>query len=106
MTNQDEVLALARVDWDKAKPLLERMLGNSNQPISQTLARWAFYKHAMPTNDSFDTEKYRKELQETVENKSLQPGNRDLAMDALVEAGRFSGARRLVLFPARRRNLV
>lgn len=91
VTNQDEVLALARVDWDKAKPILERMLSNSNQPISQTLARWAFYKHAMLTNDSFDAEKYRKELQETVENKSLQPGNRDLAMDALVEAGDFAG---------------
>lgn len=91
VTNQDEVLALARVDWDKAKPILERMLSNSNQPISQTLARWAFYKRAMLTNDSFDAEKYRKELQETVENKSLQPGNRDLAMDALVEAGDFAG---------------
>ncbi|HVE58709.1 MAG TPA: hypothetical protein VNB22_17885 [Pyrinomonadaceae bacterium] len=91
VTNQDEVLALARVDWERAKPLLDRMLSNSNQPVSQTLARWALYKHAMLTNDSFDAEKYRKELQETVENKSLQPGNRDLAMDALVEAGDFPG---------------
>lgn len=91
VTNQDEVLALARVDWEKAKPILDRMLSNSNAPVSQTLARWAYYKHALKTNDSFDIEKYRKELQETVENKTLQPGNRDLAMDALVESGDFPG---------------
>jgi HEAT repeat protein len=91
VTNQDEVLALARVDWEKAKPILDRMLSNSNAPVSQTLARWAYYKHAVAVNDSFDIEKYRKELQETVENKSLQPGNRDLAMDALVAVGDFPG---------------
>jgi hypothetical protein len=91
VTNQDEVLALARVDWEKAKPILDRMLSNSNAPVSQTLARWAYYKHALAVNDSFDIDKYRKELQETVENKSFQPGNRDLAMDALVESGDFPG---------------
>jgi hypothetical protein len=91
VTNQDEVLALARVDWDKARPLLERMLGNSQTPVSQTLARWAFYQHALAVNDSFDIDKYRKELQETVENKNFQPGNRDLAMDALVESGDYQG---------------
>jgi hypothetical protein len=91
VTNQDEVLALARVDWEKAKPILDRMLNNSNAPVSQTLARWAYYKHALAVNDTMDIDKYRKELQETVENKSFQPGNRDLAMDALVEAGDFPG---------------
>ncbi len=91
VTNQDEVLALARVDWDLAKPLLEKMLSRSDQPVSQTLARWAFYQHALAKGDSFDVDKYRRELQETVENKSLQPGNRDLAMDALVESGDYEG---------------
>ncbi len=91
VTNQDEVLALASVDWDKARPLLERMLGNSQTPVSQTLARWAFYQHALANNDSFDIDKYRKVLQETVENKNFKPGNRDLAMDALVESGDYQG---------------
>jgi hypothetical protein len=91
VTNQDEVLALARVDWEKAKSILDRMLSNSNAPVSQTLARWAYYKHALATNDSLDIDKYRRELQETVENKTFQPGNRDLAMDALVDAGDFPG---------------
>ncbi|MEP6902810.1 MAG: hypothetical protein ABJA66_13745, partial [Actinomycetota bacterium] len=91
VTNQDEVLALARVDWERARPLLEKMLGNSQQPVSQTLARWAFYQHALAVSDSIEVDRYRKELQETVENKSFQPGNRDLAMDALIESGDYQG---------------
>jgi hypothetical protein len=70
VTHQDELLALARVDWDKARPILERLLNDRNQPISQTLARWAFYERAVREKDSIDAEKYRKELQQTVENKS------------------------------------
>ena len=91
VTNQDEVLALARVDWEKARPLLERMLNDRNKPVSQTLARWAFYEHALKENDTSDIEKYRRELQATVENRGEGAGNRDLAMDALVEAGDFEG---------------
>lgn len=91
VTNQEEVLALARVDWDKARPLLERMIDNNAQPVSQTLARWAFYKHAIAANDSSDAEKYRELLKATVENKNAKPGERDLAMDALVETGDFAG---------------
>ncbi|MDQ3800314.1 MAG: hypothetical protein M3384_12750, partial [Acidobacteriota bacterium] len=91
VTNQDELLALARVDWEKARPILERMLNNRNAPVSQTLARWAFYQHAIREGDTSDIEKYRRELQATVENRSEGAGNRDLAMDALVEAGDFEG---------------
>ncbi|HEY0461309.1 MAG TPA: hypothetical protein VGC97_19390 [Pyrinomonadaceae bacterium] len=91
VTNQEEVLALARVDFERARPLLERMLNNSQAPVSQTLARWALYKHAVAAGDSMDADTYRKQLQETVENKSFQPGNRDLAMDAMVDVGDFPG---------------
>ncbi|MCY7375223.1 MAG: HEAT repeat domain-containing protein [Pyrinomonadaceae bacterium] len=91
VSNQKELLALARVDWDKARPLLERLADDNSQPISQTLARWAFYQHAVREKDLSDIDKYRRQLQATVENKSAKPGNRDLAMDALVEAGDFEG---------------
>ncbi|HXG85343.1 MAG TPA: HEAT repeat domain-containing protein [Pyrinomonadaceae bacterium] len=91
VTNQDEVLALARVDWDRARPLLEKMLNDDGKPVSQTLARWAFYQHALAEKDSGDIEKYRRLLQETVENKNGKPGERDLAMDALVQSGDFDG---------------
>jgi hypothetical protein len=91
ITNQEEVLALARVDWDKARPMLEQMLNDGGKPVSQTLARWAFYQRALAEKDSGDIEKYRKQLQQTVENKNAKPGERDLAIDALVQSGDFDG---------------
>lgn len=39
VTNQDELLALARVDWEKARPILERLIADDKQPVLQTLAR-------------------------------------------------------------------
>jgi hypothetical protein len=91
VTNQDELLALARVDFDKARPLLQKLLNDPAQPVSQTLARWAFYENAMREKNTIEAERWREELKKTVENKSEKPGNRDLAMDALVEAGDFEG---------------
>ncbi len=91
VTNQDDLLALARVDWEKARPMLERMLNDSSQPISQTLANWAFYLHALKEGNSIEAGNYRDFLMKTVENKNAKPGNRDLAMDALVYGGDFAG---------------
>lgn len=91
VTNQDEVLALARVDYDRAKPLLERMANDKSKPVTQTLALWALYKGALATNDSIAADNYRRDLMNTVENKQALPGNRDLAMDALVAGGDFPG---------------
>jgi hypothetical protein len=91
VTNQNELLALAKVDWDKAEPLLNRLANDSSQPVSQTLARWAYYQHALDQKDSFEADKWRELLKKTVEDKSAKPGNRDLAMDALVRGGDFEG---------------
>ena len=84
VTNQGELLALARVDWERAAPILERLAVDSSQPVSRTLAQWAFYARAIEKEDEADITKYRRLLQETVENRELSAGNRDLAMDALV----------------------
>jgi hypothetical protein len=91
VTNQDDLLALARVDWEKARPMLERMLNDSSQPVSQTLANWAFYLHALKEGNSIEAGNYRDFLMKTVEDKNAKPGNRDLAMDALVYGGDFPG---------------
>ena len=91
VTNQAEVLALARVDWERARPLLERMVSDSTQPVSQTLARWALLEHAVRDGNSIEADRYRDDLKKTVEDKSAKPGNRDLAMDAIVRTGDFAG---------------
>ncbi len=91
VSNQNELLALARVDWNKAKPILDRLYNNPSQPISQTLARWAFYRHALDTDSLGDIERYRDELKNDVENKKASDGLRDLAFDALVKEADWSG---------------
>lgn len=91
VTNQDELLALTRVEFSKAQPILNRLYNDPTQPVSQTLARWALYRHAIATDSFGDIEKYRDELKATVEDKSAGPGNRDLALDALVKEKEWSG---------------
>lgn len=91
VSNQEELLALARVDWERARPILERLYNDSSQPVSQTLARWALYNHALATDSIGDIDKYRDELKRVVEDKSALPGNRDLAMDALVKEKDWDG---------------
>lgn len=91
VTNQDELLALTRVEFSKAQPILNRLYNDPSQPVSQTLARWALYRHALETDSFGDIEKYRDELKAVVEDKNAGPGNRDLALDALVKEKEWSG---------------
>jgi hypothetical protein len=70
VTNQEALLALAKVDWEKARPIIDRLYGDKNQPVSQVLASWALYQHALETDSANDIERYRDELKATVENKS------------------------------------
>ena len=91
VTNQEELLALARHDFDRAKPLIDRLLANNDAKVSQALAKWALYRHAVDTDSLGDIERYRDELKAIVENKDNPDGMRDLAMDALVSEKEFSG---------------
>ena len=44
---QDALLSLTRHDWDRAKPIVDRLYADSSQPVSRALATWALYRHAM-----------------------------------------------------------
>ena len=90
-THQDILLALAKVDWNAARPIVERLENDLSQPYSQTLARWVQYKHALDTDDSGAAENYRRMLQDIVENKTAAWAQRDLAMDALAISGDWKG---------------
>ena len=89
VTNQEALLALGKVDWEKAEPIVNRLYNDGSQPVSQILASWILYKHALDTDSLSDIERYRAELKAMVENKSAKPGMRDLAMDALVHSPDF-----------------
>ena len=83
VSSQDELLAMAKVDWDRAAPIVNRLYNDSAQKVSKVLATWALYKNALQTGG--DVVRYRDELKAVVEDKSAGAGARDLALDALVK---------------------
>lgn len=90
VTNQDELLSLTRVDWERAAPIVNRLYGDKGQKVSQVLATWALYKRAMESGGS-DVDRYRDELKAVVENKEATDGMRDLALDALIKEKEWGG---------------
>jgi hypothetical protein len=92
MTGQeDELLALTRVDFDRARPIIDRLYGDGSLKTSRVMAKWALYRHALDTGSTSDIERYRDELKDVVEDKTALPGMRDLAMDALVAEKEWPG---------------
>jgi HEAT repeat protein len=91
--NEDQYIlrALAKVDWDSARPIIDRLEYDSAQPYASILAKWVIYQHAIDTDDSSLTERYRTELQKIVEDKKAAWAQRDLAMDSLVMSGDWKG---------------
>ena len=91
LNNQEDLEALARVDWNRAKPIVDRFEANRASIETYTLAKFVLYHHALKEKNNSDAESYRNELKKLVEDKSLSHKARDLAMDALVLGGDFEG---------------
>lgn len=91
LEGKNELLALAKHDWNKAEPILRTLLADSNKQILQTLARFAFYRKAIYENNESEIKRWRNALKKTVEDKTKRPAARDLAMDALILSGDFPG---------------
>lgn len=87
--NKEELVALAKTDWESAEPILERLINDNSQPASATAAKWAYYAHYMFEKDERESSKYRRMLQDVVEDRKAAAGVRDLALDALVLEGEF-----------------
>ncbi len=90
VSNHEELLALAKVDWERAAPIVNRLYNDGTQKVSKTLATWALYKNALQTGGS-DVDRYRDELKAVVEDKKAGAGARDLALDALIKEQEWSG---------------
>lgn len=90
VNHQEELLALGRVDWERARSIVDRLYAG-NQKVSRVLAQWALYRHALDENSLGDIERYREELKAVVEDKTASGGMRDLAFDALVKEKEWDG---------------
>lgn len=91
LDNQEDLEALARVSWDRAKPIVDRFEADRSNVETYTLAKLVQYHHALREKNTSDAESCRNELKKLVEDKSLSHKARDLAMDALVLGGDFEG---------------
>ena len=91
VSNQEQLLALTSVDFEKARPIIDRLYNDTSLNTSRVLARWALYKRALQTDSFGDIERYRDELKAIVEDRTALPGMRDLAMDALVSEKEWAG---------------
>ncbi len=89
VTGHDDLLALTRVDYEKARPIIDRLSGEGK--AGEVLAKWARYHHALDSNSLGDIERYRDELKAVVEDKTATAGMRDLAFDALCKEKEWSG---------------
>lgn len=90
ISGQEDLIALARVDWERARPIVEQFESNRTQSELYTLAKYVLYHQAVKEGNSGDIERYRDDLKKLVEDKKGSYKSRDLAMDALVLGGDFS----------------
>lgn len=91
VSNFDQLVTLARYDWESARPTVDRLYSDASQPVSRVMATWALYTHALEEKSLGDIDRYRDELKAFVEDKKASAGMRDLAFDALVKEGEWSG---------------
>ena len=82
---ETELRALAKVDWEKAEPILNRFKDDRSNPRTALFAKTLIYEHAIETKDSATIEKYQNEFKEIVANKSASGYERDDALQALIQ---------------------
>ncbi len=91
LTDHDELVALGRVDWNRAAPIVNQLYNDPSQPNSKVAALWALYRRALDTDSIGDTDRYRSELIAIVEDRTASPAMRDLALDALTKEKEWPG---------------
>jgi hypothetical protein len=82
--NADDVKALARLDWDHAAPLLEKMIVEG-KPRTSALALSLQYEHAVKVSDA-NSAKLQVRLQRIADDQSAPAKARDVAIEALMKA--------------------
>ena len=84
ITGHGALVALARVSWERAEPLLRR-IASSDQQRAAALALSLFYRHAIQEKDATAEERYRNLLR-LIASDRTQPGTaRGTAIEFLSE---------------------
>jgi hypothetical protein len=80
--NAEELIALAKVDWSIAEPLLQTLV-NTAKPRTSTLALSLLYQHSVTEKDADAELKLREKLQSIASNRDFSGHARDTAIEAL-----------------------
>jgi hypothetical protein len=88
---KEDLLALATLDWNAAKPILER-LASAGKTVVTPVALTLLYEDSIHEGDSARAESYRALLKEIVENRQAVWGARREAMESLMDP-EWSGQR-------------
>ena len=91
IAHQEELLALARIDWEQARPVALKLSGNSKQPKSQIFANSILYKYSIKNGDTRVSDEQRKILMDVVEDPNSEPFLRNLALETIASASDFVG---------------
>jgi HEAT repeat protein len=84
VVNEDELRALAKVDWQAAQEILERHYAKAPARVA-ILALTLQYRHAMEVSDLEEAERLRNELKAIVSNRREKGYSRDVAVEVLLE---------------------
>jgi hypothetical protein len=88
---KEELKALARLDWEKANPIVQQLIADNTKPALRTLAKWVLYRRSIEIGDDQEADRLREELKKIATDKQQKAGVRDLALDALLMEKEFSG---------------
>jgi len=80
--NESALMALAKIDWIRAQPLLETLV-NTGQQRTSALALTLLYQHSIKVKDLSAEMKFRSELQSIASNRNFPGYARDAAIEAL-----------------------
>jgi len=86
VVNEEELGALARIDWERAKPIIERLAADSVNKRAATLAIVLLYEHAISEKETSTVEALRTQLRKIVEDKNAPGRARNSAAEALFAA--------------------
>ena len=83
--NDDELIALTKLDWSRAEPLLKALV-DTGQPRTSTLAISLLYRHSIDEKETDSELNFRSKLQTIASNRSLPGRARGTAIDFLSES--------------------
>lgn len=83
---EQELAALANVDWDRALPILTSLSADKENPRTVALALTLLYKHAYKEDkDSMETRSIREKLISIATDRNASPYARSAAIEVLIE---------------------